>query len=654
MNLIQHYQQEFFINNNIEDDLPYLIFNRLSLLPNVFDNWDIKILINEEREIINIYAVNQNLQIYQTDYYYEDFLKCKIFRNYDNLRDIYDKLKQKIDNNEYIININRNTQKLEIYFEINPRPNGGNLIDFDNELNHSSSINFSEIINEKEFDKKIKTPIGSQKKFIKLKPKNNKNNSKIIADDYDVMLIVEQNVFLHVSILDLFENDDNRSIYNALLDASNYYNYLPLVLDENKISYNGFNIMLVGKSQSGKSLLMNKIAGYNITRSAQGIFRTEDLFTREILNGKINLYDTCGASSSNIPEKLYENLKLKLDKLNENGEKIDLLLIVIKRAEIPSEDIFKDLIIKLIQLNLNYLIVINYHDKIIHSIRNIITNSFLRYGHPVNDSDIVDVNILKDITPLYKKIYEKFANNRISSLTFQNLNLSNIDNLSRYCQNNNLILYQDLSLENIYKRKNWEADKLYSKNLYIIIGTNFIPFVSIILPMILTLKLISGLNNIYLGYPLFDSNFFNILRGFRNLNEQQKTNLMRALYIKTGLKFFLKLGVSLGIKATIKLSSSFLFIFPAIGFVFEGIIGNILDIPTFINDYKMAKEEYMEILKTRLSSLLKKIVRDYNDAINYFGKRADIDINQHNYEIPIVEEINNFINEELIDILNDE
>ena len=68
----------------------------------------------------------------------------------------------------------------------------------------------------------------------------------------------------------------------------------------------------------------------------------------------------------------------------------------------------------------------------------------------------------------------------------------------------------------------------------------------------------------------------------------------------------------------------------------------------------MAKEEYMEILKTRLSSVLKKIIRDYNDAINYFGKRADIDINEHNYEIPIVEEINNFINEELIDILNDE
>ena len=403
MNLIQHYQKEFFINNNIEDDLPYLVFNRLSLLQNDIDNWDIKILLDEEKEIINIYAVNQNLQIYQTDYFCEDFLKCKIFRNYDNLRDIYDKLRQKIENNEYSININHNTEKLEIYFEINPRPNNeGNLINFDNEVNLSSSTNYSEIINEK-YNKKIQTPFRSQKKFIKLKP-NKKINSKIIADDYDVMLIVEQNVFLHVSITDLFENDDNRSIYSVLLDASNYYNYLPLVLDENKISYNSFNIMLVGKSQSGKSLLMNKIAGYNITRSAQGIFRTEDLFMREILNGKINLYDTCGASSNNTPINIYNSLKLNIDKLNENGEKIDLLLIVIKRADIPSEDIFKDLIIKLIQLNLNFIIVINYHDRVINSIRNLIRDSFLRYGYPVNDSDIVDINILKDITPLYKKI----------------------------------------------------------------------------------------------------------------------------------------------------------------------------------------------------------------------------------------------------------
>ena len=652
MNLLQHYQQEFFINNNIEDDLPYIIFNRLSSEQNFIDNWDIDILFNEEKEIINIYAVNQNLQIYQTDYYYEDFLKCRIFRNYDSLRDIYDILRQKIENNEYIININHNTQKLEIYFKINPRPNNrGNLIDFNNELNGSSSTNDSEIIKYKKNNKKILTPIGSLNKYIKLKS-NPKSNSKVIADDYDVMLIVEQNVFLHVSILDLYENDDNRSVYNALLDASNYYNYLPLVLDENKICYNGFNIMLVGESQSGKSLLMNKIAGYNITRSAQGIFRTENLFMREILNGKINLYDTCGASSNNTPGIIYNKLKLKINKLNENGEKIDLLLIVIKRSEVPSEDIFNELIIKLIQLNLNYIIVINYHDRVINSIRNLIRDSFLRYGYQVNDSDIVDVNILKDITPLYRKIFEKFANNRITSLTFQNQDLSNINNLSRYSQNNHLILYKDISFDNIYKRKNWEAEKLYTKNLSAIIGTNFIPFVSIIIPLILTLKLISDLNNIYLGFPLFNSNFFNILRGYRNLNDGQRTNLLRALSIKTGLKFFLKLGVSIGIKVTIKLSSAFLVVFPLVGFLFEGIIGNLLDIPTFINDYRTIKEEYMQKLQTRTRTTLKKIVRDYNDAINYFGKRADIDINQHDYEIPIEQVINNFRNDELIELLN--
>ena len=74
MNLVQHYQKDFFINNNIEDYMPYFIFNELSLLNNnINDIWKVNILIDEEKEVINIHAVNENLQIWQTDYDYEDF-----------------------------------------------------------------------------------------------------------------------------------------------------------------------------------------------------------------------------------------------------------------------------------------------------------------------------------------------------------------------------------------------------------------------------------------------------------------------------------------------------------------------------------------------------------------------------------------------------
>ena len=121
INLLQHFQKEFFLNNNVEDYNPYFIFHEQYLNENNQNQnlWDIQILFNEEKEIINISVINQNLQLYQTDFYYEDFLRCKIFRNFNNLEEIYNKLQQLKTNNEYEIKINDNTEKLEITFHIN-------------------------------------------------------------------------------------------------------------------------------------------------------------------------------------------------------------------------------------------------------------------------------------------------------------------------------------------------------------------------------------------------------------------------------------------------------------------------------------------------------------------------------------------------------
>ena len=649
INLLQNYQEQFFLNNNIEDNMPYFIFNQNSLNVNNQHLLDLKILFNEEKEVINISAVNQKLQLYQTDFYYYDFLKCRIFRNVNSLGEIYSKLQQLKERNEYMIEINRNTEKLEITFHINQRPN-----DREDEiyLGSEDEIEIKEKKNKK--NEELITPLSSSKKYQNNKKKS---NIKIKSDDYDCTLIVEQNIFIHVSIIDLLE--DERSIVNALLEAANYYNYLPLKIDNNKNCYNGFNIMLAGKSQSGKSVLTNKIAGQNITYSAQGRLRTEDLFVRDIYNGKISLYDTCGASNFFLPKDIFSKLSYTIRLLEKNGEKIDLLLIVIKKGDIPDPFIFKDLIIRLIELNLNYLIVINYFERVENSIKTIIKETFLDSGCEIDDSNIVEVNILKDITPLFNKIFEKFRNSRITSDTFINENLIKIRNLSRYSKNHNLLLYRDISFNNIFKRKIWEADKLYWDYLTYIIGSNFIPFANILVPFILTLKLISDLHRIFLGRPIFNLKFFSHLRR-SNISTKQVKRILKFLAIKTGIKIFAKLVVKFGVKTSIKLTTLFLDIFPGVGMLMNVVIGNIIDIPTFNKDFNEAKEEFYEQLRRRPDSAIRRIVQDYNDAINYFGKRADININQNNYiisdeeinndDINITEELNNLnLNELLID-----
>ena len=63
INLLQHFQKEFFLNNNEEDYNPYFIFHEQYLNENNQNQnlWDIQILFNKEKEIFNISVINQNL-----------------------------------------------------------------------------------------------------------------------------------------------------------------------------------------------------------------------------------------------------------------------------------------------------------------------------------------------------------------------------------------------------------------------------------------------------------------------------------------------------------------------------------------------------------------------------------------------------------------
>ena len=72
-----------------------------------------------------------------------------------------------------------------------------------------------------------------------------------------------------------------------------------------------------------------------------------------------------------------------------------------------------------------------------------------------------------------------------------------------------------------------------------------------------------------------------------------------------------------------------------------------MDIPSFYDSFNVTKEELINLLRQRPHEVIRRIVFDYNDSINYFGKRAGEDINQINYDIP-----NENVNDNNFDLLN--
>ena len=171
INILQNYQRKFFENNNIEDNMPYFIFNKNSLNINNQNNqnlWDLKILFNEEKEVINISAINQNLELYQTDFWYEDFSRLKIFRNFNNLEEIYRRLEHLKEYNGFEISINNNTEKLEIKFHLNQRPENEENMNLFNE----------EVLDDSSSDDEEKNTKSSKKNKNTKKCKKKKNTKK--------------------------------------------------------------------------------------------------------------------------------------------------------------------------------------------------------------------------------------------------------------------------------------------------------------------------------------------------------------------------------------------------------------------------------------------------------------------------------------------
>lgn len=265
----------------------------------------------------------------------------------------------------------------------------------------------------------------------------------------------------------------------------------------------------------------------------------------------------------------------------------------------------------------------------------------------LDSSKIVIVNIKRDISPLFYKIYTTFLESRITRNDFEQRNLKIMSNLSNYTikNKNNMLLYKNLSFENIFKRKNWEASKLYLKYLLLTTGSELIPIGNILLPFFINLRFISELHRIYFDVPLFGKGFFNKLRTLRNNNESSIKKILKKLFLRAGLRFLAKLCTSFGKKTTVKIVCHFLDIIPGIGSLISLIIGGGLDIPTLIISYKESKTEFLGRLMRKPQSCIRNIVQHYNDAINFFGRRADIYINNDIFNIQNIENNINFIDD---------
>lgn len=149
----------------------------------------------------------------------------------------------------------------------------------------------------------------------------------------------------------------NLNIKNRLLEMMKYLNDILKQAESAKYLKNGINVALVGKTNVGKSSVMNALLGEDraIVTDIQGT--TRDSITESFLhNGiKINLIDTAGIrETSDIVESI------GIEKSKKSLENADLVLIVLDGSEVASE---QDLKIKSLLKNKQFITVINKLDK---------------------------------------------------------------------------------------------------------------------------------------------------------------------------------------------------------------------------------------------------------------------------------------------------
>jgi tRNA modification GTPase len=206
-----------------------------------------------------------------------------------------------------------------------------------------------------------------------------------------------------------YEEVENSNILNLLEFEISEINKLLKSYEEGKYIKNGINVAILGRPNVGKSSLLNNLAMYERAIVTDIAGTTRDVVEETINIGDVilNISDTAGIrDTDDVIEKIGVSKSIK--KLDE----VDLVIYVLNvEDKLSKEDI--DMIAKIKNKGIKYIVVINKMDKNIKSI----FDAFMKQLNENNIYETINISALENLgmDNLKNKILEMFFNDNLDN-----------------------------------------------------------------------------------------------------------------------------------------------------------------------------------------------------------------------------------------------